>query len=437
MTNEGPVLYKPVRMSSPSHVLVVGAGAAGLMAGRELARAGTRVTVLEGRDRLGGRIWKLPEAEFGYPAEGGPEFLHGAALVTRRLVRDGGLTLTPRFGARWGVRNGVFATTTWEPPHADRFVAALHELDADLPIAEFLATRFPGDGYAELRRSVTRMAEGYDAADPARMSTFAVREEWTSRDADVPMRIKEGYGGLIDYLAADCRRHGGEIRMRAAVMAIEETGGKVTAHCRNGAAVEADAAIVTVPLPLLREITWPETLRERVALAVRDIGYGNVVKLVLRFKTMWWATHEGRDLSDLAFLLTDARVPTWWTQHPDPHPVLTGWYSGLKADTVAAYTEDELIDMGLASLAQIFGRPADELKRGLQAARGINWGNDEFARGAYSYATPKTAAAMAALAAPAGRVFISGEALYAGPDRGTVEAALAHGEEVARRVLSL
>src|SRR5215472_15165512 len=129
-------------MSSPSHVVVIGAGAAGLMAARTLARAGTRVTILEGRDRLGGRIWKLPEQEFGYPAEGGPEFLHGAALVTRQLAAAGGLTLSPRFGARWGLRDGVFAPTTWEPPHADRFAAALEELDADLPIAEFLATRF-------------------------------------------------------------------------------------------------------------------------------------------------------------------------------------------------------------------------------------------------------------------------------------------------------
>ena len=178
--------------SSPSHVLGIGAGAAGLIAGRELARAGKKVTILEARDRLGGRIWKLPEAEFGYPAEGGPEFLHGAALVTRQLVRDGGLTLTPRFGARWGVRDGTFARTNWEPPHADRFVAALRELAADLPIAEFLAKHFGELEYAELRRSITRMVEGYDAADPARISTFSVREEWTSREADEPARIKEG-----------------------------------------------------------------------------------------------------------------------------------------------------------------------------------------------------------------------------------------------------
>ena len=48
----------------PMHVVVVGAGAAGLMAARELARAGRQVTILEARDRLGGRIYPLPQADF-------------------------------------------------------------------------------------------------------------------------------------------------------------------------------------------------------------------------------------------------------------------------------------------------------------------------------------------------------------------------------------
>ena len=91
----------------PTHFVVVGAGAAGLMAARELARAGRLVTVLEARDRLGGRIFPLPEAEFGYRAEGGAEFVHGAAPVTRALMREAGLSLAPRHGTRWSTRTGV------------------------------------------------------------------------------------------------------------------------------------------------------------------------------------------------------------------------------------------------------------------------------------------------------------------------------------------
>ena len=133
----------------------------------------------------------------------------------------------------------------------------------------------------------------------------------------------------------------------------------------------------------------PRATRRRPAA---DIGFGNVVKILLRFQTKWWADHGGRDLADLSFLFSNATVPTWWTQHPADYPVLTGWFAGPKADTVARLTATELVEMGLASLAEIFDLPADRMTRDLVAARAINWGNDPFARGAYSYATPETRA---------------------------------------------
>src|SRR5690349_4074425 len=98
--------------------LVVGAGAAGLMTARELARAGKNVTILEARERCGGRIFPLPAAEFGYPAEGGAEFVHGAAPVTRDLMREAGLRLQPRYGTRWSTRTGVLAPDAFSLPHA-------------------------------------------------------------------------------------------------------------------------------------------------------------------------------------------------------------------------------------------------------------------------------------------------------------------------------
>src|SRR5215468_2548944 len=145
----------PAAAQHLTHFVVVGAGAAGLMTARELARAGKRVTILEARDRCGGRIYALPTEEFGYPAEGGPEFVHGAAPVTRALLREAGLELSPMQGARWSARGGVFALSE-SPPHADRLHRALMELQTDLPVAEFLERYFSDPQYSVLRRDVTR-----------------------------------------------------------------------------------------------------------------------------------------------------------------------------------------------------------------------------------------------------------------------------------------
>ncbi|HEX2151019.1 MAG TPA: NAD(P)/FAD-dependent oxidoreductase [Stellaceae bacterium] len=422
-------------LGDPAHVVVVGAGAAGLMAACELARAGRRVTILEARDRCGGRIYPLPEAEFGYRAEGGAEFVHGAAVVTRALMREAGLSLAPRHGTRWSTRTGVLAPAEPLLPHADRFYDVLLAVKEDLPVAEFLDAHFAAPRYDELRRWVTRTVEGYDAADPHRFSTIALRDEWLARDDGEHGRIREGYGALIAYLEAECRGHGAAIHLGAEVTAIDEAGERIALRCADGAGVEADAAILAVPLPLLSEIALPPSACERVGAAA-DIGFGNVIKLLLRFATPWWASLGGRNLADLSFLLSNAPVPTWWTQHPDPHPVLTGWLAGPKADRISPLGEGDIVEMGLASLAEIFDLPADRLRGMLVASRAIDWGNDPFARGAYSYVTPKTRAALSLLRRPdPDGIFISGEALYAGPDMRTVEAALASGQETARTIL--
>jgi monoamine oxidase len=426
-------------MASPphNHFLIVGAGAAGLMAGRELLRAGKKVTILEARERCGGRIHALRAGEFGYAAEGGAEFIHGEAPVTRALLREAGLALAPVTGRYWNARSGTLTQDESPAPHSDRLYRLLAELGEDLPIAEFLETHFAGKKYAALRRSITGMVEGYDAADPKRASTFALRDEWMGEGLEQQGRVAEGYGALIDYLAAEYRRQGASIRLGAQVTEIDQQAGGIVARIGDGTMIEADAAILTVPLPLWTEIALPAAARARAATAAADIGFGNVVKILLRFETKWWADLGGRDLADLSFLFSNVRVPTWWTQNPADHPLLTGWFAGPKADTVGHLDESGLVGMGLDSLAAIFDLPRGRLTKSLVAAKAINWGADPFARGAYSYATPQTRTAQAALQNPDGSaIFFSGEALYAGRDMGTVEAALASGRDTARMILA-
>src|SRR5262249_48199834 len=153
-------------------------------------------------------------------------------------------------GSHWNARRGVFSPDRSPLPHADRFCQALKELKTDLPVAEFLETHFAGQRYDELRRRITRMAEGYDAADPRRASTLVLRDEWLGRELGQQGRIQGGYGALIEYLVSECRRYGVAIHPGAVVTAIDARGEGVAARCRDGAVLEADAAILAVPLPI-------------------------------------------------------------------------------------------------------------------------------------------------------------------------------------------
>jgi monoamine oxidase len=416
------------------HVIVVGAGAAGLMAARELARAGSRTTILEARDRCGGRIHPLPAADFGYPAEGGAEFVHGEAPVTRGLLGEARLSLLPIQGTQRNFDGEKLSQRDSLDRHEAQLYKALRELKDDLPIAEFLDRHLAGRKYVRIRQSIERMVEGYDAADPKRASTLALRDEWLDVGQRMQARVAGGYGGLIDFLAAECLDHGVEIRFGSVVKAIEAVSGKATVHCANGDTLDSDKVILTVPIPLLNEIVLPPSVRHKATAATR-IGFGNVIKMLLRFETSWWLD-EREDLADLTFLISAERIPVWWTQHPTQRAVLTGWFGGPKTNSLVRFNEQELIEIGLASLGKIFGRFTTELKQRVLAARAINWAHDPFARGAYSYAIPETRAAQLELSSfDGGAVFFSGEALYQGPDMGTVEAALASGLATARTIL--
>jgi monoamine oxidase len=302
----------------PNHIVVIGAGAAGLMAARELGRSGRKVTVLEARDRCGGRIHPLPAAEFGYPAEGGAEFVHGEAPVTYGLLREAGLSLLPIHGTQWTGKDGTFSREESQDPHEAELHKALQELKDDLTVAEFLRRHFAGSEYDRLRHSIERMVEGYDAADPERASILALRDEWMDGGRSTQARIVGGYGALVDFLTGECRNRGVAIHLGSAVFAIEATDRKVMVRCTNGDMHDCDTVILTVPLPLLKEIALPAVEREKAAAAAQ-IGFGNVIKILLRFETHWWIDKQ-KDFADLTFLLSDARIPVWWTQHPAEHP---------------------------------------------------------------------------------------------------------------------
>jgi monoamine oxidase len=227
------------------------------------------------------------------------------------------------------------------------------------------------------------------------------------------------------------------IRLGAVAKAIETGPGGAFVRCADGDVHAGDLVILTVPLPLLRKIELPEALGEKVRAVVDGIGFGNVIKMLLQFRTRWWI-NRGQGLGDLSFLLSDTKIPVWWTQFPDENSLLTGWFGGPKTEGLACLDEHQLIDAGLDSLAGIFQIPADHLKRNLAAARAINWGIDPLAGGAYSYVTPQTREALAGLAGHNSEaIFFCGEALYGGREMGTVEAALTSGLETARSILGV
>lgn len=429
-------------------VLIIGAGAAGLLAARNLAQAGRRVTILEARSRPGGRIYTLgPEAGFSAPTEAGAEFLHGDVPLTRELLTA--------YGIRWHDTAGTtYEVTQGRAQQAEAFLEDmplllehLHQLPHDMPLAKFLTEYFPGPEHAALRRQATAFAEGYDAADAHRVSAFALRDEWSGNGAEDSPRPEGGYAGLVQGLTQELEAAGAQLVLGAQVTLIEWQPGQVTVRCQDGQVFQAPQLLLTVPLGVwqapagqLGHLPIQPNLPDHRA-AAQALGFGPVIKFLLEFDALIWeqlSVEVGQALPEAGFLFSDAAIPTWWSQHPSSQPLLTGWLAGSAAAQRQHHSPTELLTEALESLAYLLHSTPAYLHQHLKAHQVLNWGTDPLALGAYSYPTLNAAQFRATLSAPvAGTLFIAGEGVYTGPYSGTVEAALVTGAAAAQQMLRI
>lgn len=409
-------------------VIVIGAGAAGLMAACELAEARYRVLVLEARDRIGGRIqsWTDPEGKI---IECGAEFIHGPLPLTTALLDEAGLSKT-RTGGKWVELRSGHAEASEDDKTWQQLMQALKNLEEDMTLQDFLESHFAKDRYALLKDKAISFAEGYDAADASKVSARALYEEW-AQESEEQSRVEQGYSGLISHLADRIRDNGGRILMGQPVSFI--VAGPKDATVIAGKQFSAAHVVVAVPLGVLqKESISISPANVQYQNAIQELGFGDVIKFLLRFDEPFWE----KDYPGLGFLFSRASVPTWWTQNPQKSSLLTGWLAGRAARASCHLSQAQLLDMAVHSLAQIFSTDIKSIRQRLRETRIVNWSSDPFTCGAYAYARPGSAAARKILSKPLEkRVYFAGDYMYDGAAMGTVEAALNSGLEVARNII--
>jgi monoamine oxidase len=417
-------------------IIVVGAGAAGLIAARRLAKAGNQVLVVEARNRPGGRIQTCVTTN-GWRVEAGAEFMHGKLPVTVKLLRECGAKEVAMKGNMYQLRNGLLQRDDAMDEQWAALFRALKTLKEDMSVEAFLQKHFHEEQFAELRKMVKQYAEGYDAADITRMSAIALRDEWGAGNEETQFHIEGGYGKIIRFLCNELTQAGGKILYSTRVKSVHYGNKNVKVITINGDEFEADKIVITAPLGILQreEIIFTPPLPAYTE-AARKIGFGGVIKFILQFDEAFWESKIS-GMKKPGFLFTDAQVPTWWTQLPDRSPIFTGWLGGPRTDTLTQ-NEEELIAMAIESLSYIFHQPVSEIRQKMKSWMIGNWTRHTFTGGAYAYVTVETPQARSVLQQPVDdTVFFAGEALYSGAEIGTVEAALASGQEVAEKVLKV
>ena len=415
-------------------VIVIGAGATGLLVAKTLSKAGKKVTVLEAHNRLGGRIHTLNSGS-ETKTELGAEFIHGDLHVTLGLFKEANIAAQKFTPQMWRYSNGKFRQEDEQLSDWDEVIKELNQLQEDMPVAEFMQTYFGGEKYGEISESVLQFVAGYDTADPAKASAFALRKEWQSEDENAQHHIPAGYVAMINYLANQCIENGGAINLNCLVRHINWQQGEVTIVTANGDEYKAEKIVIALPLGVLQAdaITFYPPLPLHTK-AFANIGFGSIIKVLLQFDTPFWENDVYGGIKAPSYLFSNEKIPTWWTQGQG-NSLFTGWLGGNAALELKEATDDELLAFSLQSLANLFKIDADTLRNKLIISYIANWTADPLAYGSYAYDMVGSNKARQLLNQPVeNTLYFAGEYLYDGPAMGTVEAALNSGLKTAGRV---
>ena len=406
-------------------VVVIGAGLAGLAAARTLTDRGLRVTVIEGRDRIGGRCWTRDGMDFGahwiHGTEGNP-LTNMARRLSLPIMFVGG---DSSYSGGWEplVLVGEDGRHLSQDEKLQTILMADTVRDKLDSLRRWRLATHVGD--ISLRAALDDVLSDEDLTDEERRAI-----EWhialTARDdcgADDPslslLWWDEGYEvyGYGDSVFADgfgalttALGKGLDIRLRHTAHKIEHGPSRVRVTT-SGGVIDADAAIITLPLGVLKAGAVEFSPRLPVAKqeAIARLGMGHLAKVILRYDKPFW----GRDQYVYGYLCRPVQDrPTMVISLTKTHdiPALVLQAGGTLARRIEAMTMAECESWAREVVRDIFGS-------GTPAPRSVDrtqWSRDSMSQGSYTYvAVGSTPDDIATLAEPVeDRLFFAGEATY-------------------------
>lgn len=371
-------------VSNPPKIIVIGAGMAGLGAARRLQDAGAQVTVIEARDRIGGRthasqLWPDLAVDMG------ASWVHGIRdnpLVA--LNNELGLGQTSAPYDIWatydatGRRIDVAAMEDACEALVNRARAQSKGLKADISLQEAIETSpewaalTPADRSMMRMLIVTRIEHEY-SGDWSRLSAWCYNDNEDYQDGDI--LLTAGYGPLVAHLA-----RGLDLRLADPVTEIRPLGQGVEVVTVN-ARHQADHVIVTLPLGVLKagSVRFASPLSAPRQAAIDRLGVGLLNKCWLRFDRVFWP--EEPDM--LNFLGPKTALWCEWLNgfRITGQPLLVGFNASAMAETIEDLDDRATTASAMEALRAMFGASIPD-PLGSQISR---WRKDVFAHGSYSF----------------------------------------------------
>jgi monoamine oxidase len=437
-------------MLSGRSVVVGGAGLAGLAAATDLQKSGAQVTVLEARDRIGGRVWTLRDgfAE-GQHAEAGADLIDANHEAIRRLACQMGLSLTPvlrggfafvRRGSRRRPSKPVSIARGLWPEIAklcEPWIRAyrLTEQRWDGPIARSLAGRSVAEWLDQVRadrqiRAAVQGMRGFFLADPEELSLLALVDQFASESQGQSRfyRIMGGNDRLATGLASMLRE---PVHLRTTVLAVTQSQDRVRVTIsgpgRGQAQIAADFLVLALPATIVRHIAFTPPLPALQRKAIRDLRYGWATKTLLQFDRRFW---QGRGRPRAYG--TDLPIGALWDGNEEQRG-RAGILALLAGGSASMETRKLRAKRGVKGLADAL-KWLGAARASVLVSQEIRWQDDPWVKGGYAvFHRGYDPELRAWLAKPHGRVVFAGEHTslrWQGYMNGAVESGLRAAAEV-------
>lgn len=379
-------------------IVVIGAGLAGLTAAWELEKAGHRCTVLEAKDRVGGRTWSARLGN-GEITERGGEYIFPTEFPIRRLAAEIGVPILSH-NVRYGRRtvNGRVITFDELGETVERVASTLRSMLADGDSRVSLERAFAEALGPEYRLDpVYRRTTTSAAADPTLVSAEAV----LLRDAPSSAGYVEDGGRLVggnQSLSIEiARRMGDRVRLEHPISCLEQTASAVQVTLADGRRIDADAAVLAVPLPVLRDLELGFELPEAQQRALDHRFMAVAAKLGVPL------SHVDDDIA------LQNPEHTWWSWRS----LSADGEHRIEALSSFAGGPFALDALGVESGPDGWVRAMREMRPELEIDGDVlltTWADDPFTRGSYTAAgLDWEEADVHAFERSAGRVAIAGE----------------------------
>jgi monoamine oxidase len=397
-----------------TRVVVVGAGFAGLAAADELRAAGIELTVLEARDRVGGRVWSVPFA--GGVVERGAEFILPGNTTVEALAARFALPLV-RKGTPYGRRKARSEEAVDDAQLEAAFdrIAAGDFAPGAVTVVDAIDGLSLERRLAALIRARIEVSMGYPADDlRAEVLTEGAA---TFGDFD-SFTVAGGNAGIARALAHEL---GSAVHLSSPVRRVR-WGDQAVTLVTDAGELDADAAVIAVPAAPLSEIAFEPKLQGPTADALSSVRYGQNAKLFVALRA-----------PSPPSAIMSVRERFWsYTQldaSGEPAPFVAGYAgTGPAVEALAGSPEATGWIEALASL-----RP--ELELDPDTALLSTWHDDPWVRGSYSARSLSSPLRDAELAKPIGPLHFAGEHT-AGDWHGLMEGALRSGKRAARQLLA-